>query len=217
MDNPKTIFVASLVITVSIFASAIMISYALDFVREQKLQAVLIANELSAESFLLEKSFLEENSNTSCQTLHASIQDILNKLQGIREDLNTYRGRSSMKEKDFDYLKRKYFLLELSTYLLVQDWADSCGPEYTPILFFYTIDDRQSERQGYILDDLSKQDGSAVIFSFDLAYPDEPSMNLLKTRFNVTNAPTIIINSKKKEGIVYGAELQELMQSSRLR
>ena len=212
MDNPKPIFVTSLIITVSIFAAAVMISLTLDFVREQKLQAVIVANELSTESYLLERAFLEENSNDSCGALHGRIENIRNELQGIRENLNTYRGRSSLKQKDFDYLKRKYFLLEISSYLLVQEWSNHCSPGYIPILFFYTIDDRQSERQGYILDDISKQNGSVVIFSFDLGYPDEPSLELLKTRFNITKAPTLIVNSKKKEGIVYSSELQELMQ-----
>ena len=128
-------------------------------------------------------------------------------VQLVGANLGSYSSFSWFKKQDFDYLKRKYFLLEISLYQTLNELNTVCGKSVLPVLFFYKIDDDASERVGFILEDLSKAYRQDVfIFSFDIDYPDEPLVPLIASRYNFSSMPGVVMNNVTYSGLHYTGE-----------
>ncbi len=207
----KRVFFTSFILTLIIFSVGLALSYLLDYARIDTVFTMLEENELNTEAYFVEEEFAETFNADKCPSMRSRIYEIKREITKVAQDLSNYGSKSIFKKKDFDYLKRRYFLLELRFYNLINDLNEKCGSSYIPILFFYEIDDDLSTRQGYVLDDLSQTDeykSRIITLSFDKDYEDEPSLEILLLKFNVTKAPTIIINNEiKDEGITYGGQI----------
>lgn len=205
---------SSFLLTLVIFAIGITLNYALDNARIDSINSVINAHELDTESYILEEEFTEYMGGNKCEVMKDRIQSLKEEIHEVGFELSNYGAKSIFKKKDMDYLKRKYFLLELKFYHLITRINDNCGQVYVPILFFYEIDDDLSERQGYILDDISESHKKTVaVFSIDKDYKDEPLVTAFVKKFNVTTAPSIVIGNVKKTGITYGKEINETINN----
>jgi len=201
--NKNYIFVTSFFMTVIVFAIGFLLNYGLDFARIDEVTNIMAEHEMSRDSFIVQTNYIG-----SCNSMTEKLGDLKGEISKVGTDLSNYGKISFFRKKDFDYLKRKYFLLELRFYTIIQELNARCGQRYLPVLFFYEIDDDLSERQGYMLQDLNDEfKNEVIVLSFDKDYEDEPALNLLKEQFDITKSPTIIFNDIKHEGIMYGVEL----------
>lgn len=195
-----------------IFAVGILINYGLDFVRISTIAGVISEHELNTAAYMAEQEFTDSFWGNSCEAMNARIAQLKEEIKTVGADLGRYSTFSFFKKKDYDYLKRKYFLLELRFLSLIEQLNKECNRPYIPIIFFYKIDDDVSERQGFILADLSKDyEQQVVVLSIDKDYKDEPLVQLLVAKYNVTTAPTIIFDSQKKEGLSNTEELNAII------
>jgi hypothetical protein len=205
----KHIFLTSFILTIAVFGAGMILSYLLDFARIDEINKVIQTHELDSEAYLLQQDFLNQFGGSQCEQIQQRLTTLKEEVRRVGIDLSNYGSKGFFKKKDYDYLKRKYFLLELQFLNLADQANRECGQTYTTILFFYKIDDNPSERQGYILDDINDafKDRIAVM-SIDKDYADEPLIKLLASRFNVTSAPTIIIGDDVRfDRLVYTGEL----------
>jgi hypothetical protein len=208
------ILISSFLLTVLIFLLGIMLNYALDFARIGTIADVMAEHELDTAAYLVEQEFTDAFGGNRCDIMNARIAQLKEEIRKVGIDLGSYSGFSFFKKKDYDYLKRKYFLLELRFLTLIQELNTECNRPYIPIIFFYEIDDDVSERQGFILADLSKDyEQEVVVLSLDKDYADEPLVQLLASRYNVTKAPTVILDSEIKEGLVSAGELNATIRT----
>jgi len=213
MKKHKNLFLRSLLLTILIFVSGMLLNYGLDFVRLNVVSDVMLTHELSTEAYLVEQEFTDLFGGASCTVMNKRIVSLKEEIRHVGADLGSYSRFSFFNKKDFDYLKRKYFLLQLRFLSHIERLNKVCGKSIVPILFFYEIDQEDSERQGFILQEVSKDfDDSVVVITLDKDYEDEPMVKLLAQRFNVTKAPTILTDGVKKEGLVYNAELKNIIQ-----
>ncbi len=208
------IIINSLFLTILIFAFGILLNYALDFVRINTIADVMSRHELNTAAYLAEQEFTDSFGGNRCFVMSTRIAQLKEEIRDVGSDLGSYSAFSFFKKKDYDYLKRKYFLLELRFLTLIEQLNRECNRPYIPIIFFYQIDDDVSERQGFILADLSKDyEQEVIVLSIDKDYKDEPLVQLLAARHNVTSAPTMIVDNEKKEGIVYTGELNATIRN----
>jgi len=208
MDYRVKVIWKSLLITLLIFGFAVLLNHFMDFLRIDVISEVMVEHELDRDAYLTQQSFVEVFSDYGCKALKVRFDVLKQEIKTVGADLGTYSRFSVFKKRDFDYLKRKYFLLEFEFLNLVNKLNDMCGRPYLPVIFFYSIDDEMSERQGFILEDVSKGfDERVVVLSIDKDYADEPIVKSLISVFNVSKAPTMIVGGKKLEGLVYSAEL----------
>lgn len=215
MDNNKWnkyILVTSLIITIIIFSIGILITYSIDFIRIDKVLKTINYQRLNTDAYLTEKEFIDVFGGSHCQLMAPKISSLQKDIREVGSDLSKYGDVSILKKKDFDYLKRKYFLLELKLYGLINNINHECDKKYIPILFFYDTEYTDSETQGYILSDLSeKYPNNLIVFAFDKNYEDEPLLNILISRFNITKTPTIIINNEIKiDRLIYLKEIEQI-------
>lgn len=212
MRKYSNIILLSLVLTVIIFAAGILLNYGLDFIRIDVISDVMLEHELSTQAYVVEQEFISFFGGSRCDVMATRIASLKDEIRKVGADLGSYSKFSFFKKKDFDYLKRKYFLLELDFLSRIERLNKECGQSVIPVLFFYEIDDDDSERQGFILQEVSKNfDEFLVVLTLDKDYEDEPLVGLLALRYNVTKAPAIIINGFKREGLVYEKELEAII------
>ena len=209
------IIVNSLILTILIFAFGILVNYGLDFVRIDTIADVMTQHEIDTTAYLVEQEFTDLFGGNRCEIMNNRIANLKEEIRQVGADLGTYSRFSFFKKKDYDYLKRKYFLLELRFLTLIEQLNKECNRPYIPIVFFYEIDDDASERQGFILEDISKEfEQEVVVLALDKDYEDEPLVQLLAAKYNVTIAPTIILADEKKEGLVSGSVLRASIRES---
>ncbi len=204
----KYIFITSLVITLVIFALGLLLSYGLDFARINHITRIMQDHEISSRAYKMEMDFIDTFGGDKCDLMIDKIDELKSEIAQVGQDLSNYGGKSFFKKNDFDYLKRKYFLLEMKFYVLVKDFNIECGKSYVSVIFFYEIDNDDSERQGYVLDDIGQSmRDKAVILSFDKDYDDEPALDILKNKYGVEEAPTIIIEDIIIDRFAYTGEI----------
>ena len=179
MPRPR-IIVSSLILTILIFAFGILLNYGLDFVRIDTIAGVMRQHELDTTAYLVEQDFTDAFGGNRCDVMNVRIAQLKEEIQQVGADLGSYSSFSFFKKKDYDYLKRKYFLLELRFLTLIQELNNECNRPYVPIIFFYEIDDDESERQGFILSEISQDyTQEVVVLALDKDYQDEPLLPLL--------------------------------------
>jgi len=213
MKQHKNLFVTSLFLTILIFITGILMNYGLDFVRINVISDVMLSHELSTESYVIEQEFINTFGGNRCDVMIERISSLKEEIRKVGADLGSYSRFSFFKKKDFDYLKRKYFLLELEFLNHIEKLNKECGQSVIPIIFFYEIDQDDSERQGFILQEVSKNfRDQVVVITLDKDYEDEPLVKLLALKYNVTRAPAVIINDFKRQGMIYDKELSAIIR-----
>ncbi|MBS3175910.1 hypothetical protein J4457_01605 [Candidatus Woesearchaeota archaeon] len=201
----KKIFIRSFFIALLLFLVGVFANSLLDVPRLSLINEVMKDHELHREAYLTEKLFLTVFQGNECEHVSRRIEQLKEELKQVGIDLSTYSTSSWLHKGDFDFLKRKYFLLELRLLNLITGINQVCDSQFIPIIYFYQVDDEISERQGYVLDEISEGFKNQVfIFSFDKDYEDEPLLNTLKRKYKISQAPTIIVDdSLVLEGIHY--------------
>ncbi|PIN75313.1 hypothetical protein COV18_03940 [Candidatus Woesearchaeota archaeon CG10_big_fil_rev_8_21_14_0_10_37_12] len=200
----------SLFLTILIFAAGILINHALDYYRISTITKVMTEHDLNTEAYQTEHFFAKTFQEESCNIMTTRVAQLKEQVRKVGEDLGTYSRFSIFKKKDYDYLKRKYFLLQLRFLALVQEVNKECNKPYLPILFFYEIDQDDSEKQGYVLQQLSKEyEQQIIILTLDKNYKDEPLVQLLAQTYNITRAPTIILENTVYSGLTYTGQLNQ--------
>lgn len=210
----KNIFFTSLMLTLLIFAVAMMLNYSLDFFRLDSIMDVMQEHEINYNSYLAEEEFISAFGGEKCDAMHNKIELLKQEMRNVGIELSSYGKISLFKKKDYEYLERKYFLLELKFLASIEKLNRECSKPYIPILFFYDTGDSLSERQGYILSEISdmyKQ--KVIVLSIDREYDKEPLIDILLLRYNITEVPTIIIGEEiRYEGLTYSKEIEPVIE-----
>ncbi|MBN2112188.1 hypothetical protein JW707_03760 [Candidatus Woesearchaeota archaeon] len=200
--------------TVLIFSLAMILNYGMDYFRVNSIISTIQEQEIMYESYLAEEEFVETFGGEKCDAMQRNIESLKQEMKEVGVDLSNYGRLSFFKKGDYSYLERKYFLLELKFLASIEKLNRECGKPYVPILFFYEADNDESERQAYILSEISDiYKHQVVVLSIDKDYEDEPLINLLLFQYNVTKTPTTIIAGEVKyEDIVYANEIKRLIE-----
>ena len=198
----KYLLVTTLIITIFVFAAGLLVGSTFDTYQTDELLLSVRQNELETQSFLVEQQFVEtfggqcDSMTSRVENVQKSIADTGRKLT-LLENSNKYEGA-----EDFEYLKNKNLISKVQFFTLLKDFKETCGVNYNIILFFYKADHSESITQGFALDGFAEKNPDVVILSIDKDYEKEPLVNLLVARYDIGEAPTLIINDEKIEGFI---------------
>ncbi|HLC33143.1 MAG TPA: hypothetical protein VJJ82_04920 [Candidatus Nanoarchaeia archaeon] len=213
MDNRKKVIWRSFLLTALVFATGMLLNHVFDSFRIDAIVDVMRVHEIDSESYQVERTFTKVFGGEGCDAMAARLADFKSEIRRVGEDLGSYSRFSFFRKNDYDYLKRKYFLLELNFFSLLQVLNNECDDPYVPILFFYKIDDDASERQGYILQELSKEyERELIVLSLDKEYKDEQLVQVIAQSYNITSAPSMVIDKVVYTGLVYTGSLNATIQ-----
>jgi len=114
--------------------------------------------------------------------------------------------------------KEIYQLIEIRTWLLLKEIKEKCDSNFNIVLYFYTNKEndkkgswKDCENQGYVISALYQSYSNTTnIFAFDIN-TENPATLIMQHIYNITEAPSIIINDNLYSGFKSLNELKEIL------
>ncbi len=186
-------------ITLFIFAAGTYVGFLLDGFRISQSQQLVEDVDLDTQSYIIESKFFDTFGANDCNLLAQRMQLLGDNLGELGRTLARYDAKKLSKGKEYQTLRRKYFLFEIQAYTLRKQMSELCPKDKSNvILFFYNSEDNQdSLNQGYVLDTIVKSRKDLVVFSIDRDFNESVIFTLFKY-YNLTQAPSIVINFDNK-------------------
>ncbi|MBW3018862.1 hypothetical protein KY329_01590 [Candidatus Woesearchaeota archaeon] len=182
-------FLISVLLVIIVFAVGIFVGSALKGADSTGIDKMLKNSELSTESFLVEQE-LFESFDTSCDLAEQRLATLSEDLWRLGKVLGEGDAEKRL-GKDYDFLKRKFHLMQIRIYVLYKKLQQNCGIDTNVVLFYFDRSDESSTEQGLILDDLVEQYGLRV---FAVEYNYSSDLSFLEEYYGVESAPFLVIN-----------------------
>ena len=154
-------------------------------------------SELDAESFLIEQE-LFESFDIDCGLAETRLADLSDGLWQLGKLLAVEDAEKNLGEENYNFLKRKFHLMQIRTYLLYKEFLNKCDTDENVVLYYFG-NNQDSVFQGNILDSLVQEFGLKV-FAVESGYSDD--LLFLEQYYDITQTPSLIINyDRKLEGL----------------
>jgi len=204
-------------ITLLIFSLGLALGMVVDNMR---VDATLQANkeqEINYQSLQLQYAFLTSlpNASDSCPTLKVALDKSVAELGESLDTFEDYKeGGTRINEKDYNLIGRKYLLDNINYWFFSEKAKDLCDINMVSVLYFYSLKDcTVCPDQGVILTYFKKIfDERLLVFPINTDLEkEEPFIKIMRSRYNITSYPSIVIQEKKYEGVVQKPELSRLI------
>lgn len=199
-------YLIALLITIIIFATAILLS---NYLNTKRMDNVRIIADKIATDIMSSETQYSLLTESSCDSVSNST--LSNELNSLGQKLTFQENSLSADNSDLIQLKTYYSLLQIKDYLLVKKIAEKCNRKNVSILYFYRKDCAHCDQQGYVLTYLREAYPDLRVYSFDT----ELSVSALQTLASIfkigDNLPTIVINGKKYEGLLDKDEIVDIL------
>ena len=133
MVNYKRIIFVSLFITILIFLAGLLLGLSLDDTRVNDIITNLNQNELNRESYLVEQDFIKNLGGGTCYLSDQRINTLSGELTKLGQLITRYEPKGILREDEYEYLKRKYFLLEIKTYTFFTTLRKECDYNFNTV------------------------------------------------------------------------------------
>jgi len=178
------------------------------------LRTYVDSSALDLKNIQLQQLFIENfEDENQCEFLDIYLNHLHTQLSSFWEVLP-----ERLEEYDKNYeptheylaLKREYIRLSLRVWLIAKKDYYSCeSKEFIPILYFYSKECTECLQQGIEFDKfkekVAEEEKTAIVFPIDLNFEDD-SVFLLKTFYNITSVPAVIINEEITQGEIITSE-----------
>lgn len=187
-----SLYLAALLISAIIFAAGIFLGKTLERGNLDSISANVDAANLRASS--LEILYLTGDSAEFCPVYVEELSSIDAQTEQLGYMLSYMEDQKGTSDPA---LKKKYFMLEATAFLLSQKVSEKCGANYSTILYFYSNSNcTDCNAQGRELLEVKKKLGEKVrIYSFDGDLGSSIA-NALKSKYGARSYPSIVINGK---------------------
>lgn len=186
----KYILFITTVVILFVFISGIFLGRSLSKLELEKFSEFIKKNELDTESYLVEQELLTFEKN-NCEFAQERISALSNELVSIGNQLTDPDAKTQLTPENFQFLKIRYHLMQIRTYILFKKLIDSCSIKPNIILYYYGFNDTDSAKQGPILDDIVES-FDAKVFAIEFNYSND--LQFLESYYNITSTPTTVIN-----------------------
>jgi len=188
----KSTLITTIFLVIIVFVIGVIVGNTWSTNETTEISKILEQSELDAESFLVEEQ-LFDTFKTNCPLTESRLASQSSELANLGQLLSSTDAEQNLGPEKYHYLKLKYHLMQLRTYILYKKLHDDCGKTTNVILYYFKRNDPKSHDQGIILDQLvSEQD--LVVFAVEQGY--SPSLNFLEQYYNVTYSPSVVVNYK---------------------
>ena len=220
MEVSRGVFIKAFLITVIIFLSVYSLNLYLNSQRENVLDdnmAEIIDNfeEVQALTDLMKVY----GGNVTCLALESRLKLLDTQIWKLGDKIENYRQLSKdyMNDPYYQTQKEKFNRQEVMYYSILKEMQSSCNTNQTYILYFYAKGETCSkcDDQSYVLNYFNQRiDPELAVFSFDTDL-NLPSINMLKSIYNVTEYPCVVIYDTTYCGLRDKDEVQGILCSKR--
>lgn len=214
-DVKKYRYIFAAVITIVIFTLGMLFSNFVDGQRYSSLRNEIQNDNVELESWQLQLSYLRSEDVDSCGALQSGLQDVVSNYNSRLDDIQNYEKNSFFRENDFESMKNLYVLSGLRYWMFAEELKDNCEYDANTVLYFTTQigEAKDCDACGYTGEQLSilkqKYGEELLIFTVPTEF-DDGFVDMLETRHNVTEIPTIIINDNKTNRLSGSVSSQEI-------
>lgn len=205
------------VITFLIFSLGLTLGLVLKNVQSNEVEQINQEQEVRYLSLQLQYLYLTSMSNANnCPTLSATLKETVTDLSNSLSKVIAAAEETQLPEDKKTTIQRRYALDNLRYWLLATQSKQKCQLNIVPLLYFYTQECSSCPTQGIILTYFKGLFGEQLLvfpINLDLR-TDEPMVEIIRSQYNITKYPTLIIDNKKYEGVVKQEQLQEIICSS---
>jgi len=209
-------YVVAGIITLLIFGLGLTLGMIIDSYRYNVIEQVNAQQEVKYLSLQTQYLYLNAfDSYNNCPVLSGALKSAVEDLSAsLSEVVTTEEEKSSGSSNTA--ITRRYVLDNLRYWLLAKESKDKCNLDIVPILYFYSLECPSCPNQGTILSYFKNQFGEQVlVFPINLDLRNqEPMVEVMIGKFNITKYPTTVIDNKKYEGVVKEEQLQQIICSS---
>jgi hypothetical protein len=201
-------YLIAFLITVIIFATAILLSNYLNNKRTDNLrliQSKIATDILSSETqyALLTESSCNDIGNTT----------LSDELNNLGQKLTFQENNLSASRDELIQLKTYYSLLQIKDYLLVKKIIEKCNRKNVSILYFYEKDCSDCNEQGYVLTYLREQYPDLRVYSFDMDL-NNPALQTLASIYKIGDEyPVLVINENTYDGLANRDKILKVLPS----
>ena len=194
-----------LTLTVIIFGAGIIVGNAIASSKVSSLDNM--GQDLRTDIIALE---LQQDLIQADPCKSAGIMPLSEQLYTLGTRLDFMESRLGKNNHDVIQLKQYYSLLELRHWLYMNKLNKECNQTNVLILYFYSNlgDCAQCEEQGYVLSYLHDKYANLMVYSFDINM-DNIALDTIKSRFEITSAPSLVVNDLVFKGFQSRTKLEE--------
>lgn len=206
----KDKYIIAAVATLIIFILGVLLGLIIENERTRYIEDKYTEQELDFRSSQLQYEYLnllEKKEN--CPAIYKTLSANVDELEKTRVRLETYTDDATLSKAEFELLEREYFLAEVRYWLLATKAKELCAHDVVTILSFYSDEEEcpKCDEQSFVLSYMKKILGEQLlIFSFNVKTVNEPIIEILKTSYNVTEYPSIVLNEQLYAGL-YDVEI----------
>jgi hypothetical protein len=205
------IYALAAIITLVVFSLGVGIGYMISNEKYSLITGDMENFQMQQKDIEIEFMLSNSLGSNSCDTLKYEIEKTSNQSTTLGERLSYY-DNEIIKNPEFASLKKNYMMNLIQFWSYWELFKKNCNSTVNTVLYFYSIKDcGDCQAQGFVLSYLKeKYPQDIMVFSLD-KNEDLYSLNLLKSIYNVTKAPTLVINNKKYEGLMDTNQLKDLL------
>ena len=198
----KDKYVIAGAITLGVFLLGLFLGLAIEGKRVNYIESVSRRQNLDFSSLQLQYAFIDQMSQeNNCLAVEKTFEENINNLESTRIRLENFDRDATINKNEFDVLKNEYILAQIRYWMLAERTRKLCGSDVVTVLYFFSDEKecQDCDKQAFVLTYLKKKfKDKLLIFSFDSKFETEPMISLLKTTYNVTSYPTLVIEGKTK-------------------
>ncbi|MBW3001699.1 hypothetical protein KY338_00895 [Candidatus Woesearchaeota archaeon] len=205
----KQVFLSTIFALCIVFVVGIIIGNLFSNTETKEVDKVLKQSELSTESYLLEQELLADF-DQNCDLAKTRLAALSGELWQLGKLLGTETAKSDLGKANYNFLKLKYHLMQVKTYILYANLNKDCNFTTPVVLFFYSQDDADSKEQGKILDSLVEA-YNIHVFAVEAGFSKE--LEFLEMFYGVSETPFLVLNYDiKKPGLTSYQVIESEMQ-----
>ena len=210
MVKTKHLFLTTVFLLIVVFILGILVGRWMGSSKVDEITSFIKNNELNTESYLIEQELIENFEEGNCELANARISSLSNELWKIGKSLSPADAQQKLGEENYNFMKRKYHLMQIRTYILFYKLKQHCNNTNSVVLFYFSREDNESQEQGQILDMLVR-DYNIRVFTIEYNYSKE--LSFMEEYYAITETPALIINyDVKLSGLTPYAEIKNLIK-----
>lgn len=199
-------YVITFLITAGLFVTVFYISKVANEHRTQEVRSIQDKIAIDLLSSETQFSLLK---NASCTQDGSSI--LAPEIGQLGERLSYMEQQQGTDNPDVVGLKKYYSLLQIKDFLLAQEFSEKCDYKPVAILYFYSNDCVDCDRQGYVLTTLREKYPELRVYSFDYNL-DLSAIKTLQTMYKINGSlPALVINDKTITGYRSIEDIEKLL------
>ncbi len=205
----RQFFLSMILLLIIVFAVGIIVGRSVSNPELSEVNRFIKQSELTTESYLIEQDLLA-GLEKNCDLAQLRLAVLSDELWKLGKLLGSETAKQDLGTSNYDFLKRKFHLMQIKTYTLYHRLRQDCAVHIPVALFYYDQHDPQSQEQGDVLDKLVA-DFDVKVFAIEYNYSQE--LQFLEQYYEIKETPAVVVNfDMVREGLTSYDELAALVR-----